>query len=411
MRPGALHERAGAQMKLALLHSSLAARGGADRWLLGVAAGMRRRRPDVQLTLVVGREDPAFPSHERARLGRVVVVKGLDRRGLRGKGRAGAVARLRSALDGVGADVVHCNDVVDPDLLEVVAATGSGVATVQDHRYFCPGPGKRMPDGALCRTLPGPECATCLPDPGYREAVLELTRRRLAALQGMAAITVLSAYMRAELVAAGLPAQRIRCTPGYVDHLPPVDADRTPRHHLFAGRLAAHKGVDVALAAAGLSRTGLPLVVAGDGPLAQQVRTAAGPRVRAVGWVDRPALAGLLSEAASLWLPSTWAEPFGIVGLEALSRGVPVIGTARGGIPEWLHDGHCGTLVPAGDAHALARAADALVSDPGLRKAQGAAGRRSVAARFTLDHCLAALESVYERVGRLRAAEVRPQPE
>ncbi|RME25761.1 MAG: glycosyltransferase [Deltaproteobacteria bacterium] len=369
-------------MKIAFLNSGLQARGGADRWLLGVVAALRASRPDVETVLLYGREDPALPPHERHRLGPGRRVRGLERRGLRAAGGAGAVARLAAVLDEVDADVVHCNDVVDPGLLSVVAATGRGVATVQDHRFFCPGPGKVLPDSRPCSDPMGSACASCLPDAGYRERMLSLTRARLSALSAMAAVTVLSRYMQQELASAGVAAT---LTPPFVDHLP-VRPPSAPRHHLFIGRLAEHKGIATAVAAG--RRTRLPLVVAGAGPV-----PVAGAR-----WVDRAELADLLSAAASVWMPGVWAEPFGIVGLEALAAGVPVIGTLRGGTGEWLEDERTGVIVPAGDVDALVRAADRLADDPTLRECLGRQGRAMVAARFSVQRSLAALWPVWEQV-------------
>ena len=378
-------------MHVCFLNGALTNGGGGDRWLFGVVAGSSRA---VRTTVLVGREDPGFPHHERVRLGEVVRIRGLDARGLRRGGR-GAAERLAAALDGLRPDVVHCNDIWDPALLEVVAATGRGVATVQDHRAFCPGPGKVLPDGSTCGHPAGPACAACLPDDAYRTRMLTLTGERLAALRRMAAVTVLSGYMRASLVQAGLDAERVHVVPPFVDHLPAAPAV-SPSHHLFVGRLAAHKGVEVALAAAERLQGGLPLVVAGDGPLRVAVASA---RVRAVGWVDRPALAALLAGAATLWMPSTWAEPFGIAGLEALAREVPVIGSGRGGMAEWLADGAVGRVVPP-EPVALATAADALAADPVRRAAMGRAGRRLVDARYTRDLALGTLGPIYEGVGR-----------
>ncbi|NOY25346.1 MAG: glycosyltransferase family 4 protein, partial [Oligoflexia bacterium] len=318
-------------MKIAFLNSGLQMRGGADRWLLNAITALRQAWPGLETTLLVGREDPALPGHEREGIGPVQRVKGLDRRGLRTSGAKAATRRLDQALDRLQPDRVHCNDIVDPDLLALVAATGRGVATVQDHRHFCPGPGKVLPDGEACTHRLGPACAACLPDAEYRARLLDLTARRLAALRQMRTVTVLSPYMQAELAAEGVQAS---VTPPMVDYLPRLPR-RPPRHHLFVGRLARHKGIHVALQAA--SMTTLPLVVAGDGPV-----DVPGSR----GWVDRRQLAELLAEAASLWVPSLWAEPFGIVGLEALTAGVPVIGTDRGGMGAWLVHEQTGLVVP-----------------------------------------------------------------
>ncbi len=369
-------------MKIAFLNSGLQARGGADRWLLGVIAAVRATRPDIETVLLFGREDPALPAHERDRLGPVRRVKGLERRGLRAAGGAGAAARLTAVLDELDADVYHCNDVVDPALLAVIAATGRGVVTVQDHRFFCPGPGKVLPDDRPCTDRMGASCAACLPDADYRDRVLALTASRLAALRAMSAVTVLSTYMQAELAAEGVTAT---VTPPFVDHLPAAPA-APARHHLFIGRLAEHKGIATALTAG--QRTRLPLVVAGAGPV----------DVPGAVWADRPALATLLSAAASVWMPGLWAEPFGIVGLEALAHGVPVIGTLRGGMGEWLQDGQTGVVVPAGDVDALVLAADRLDADPGLRQRIGGQGRALVEARFSVQRALGVLCAVWGRV-------------
>jgi glycosyltransferase involved in cell wall biosynthesis len=69
--------------------------------------------------------------------------------------------------------------------------------------------------------------------------------------------------------------------------------------------------------------------------------------------VSHPGLAPLYARARALLLPSRWQEPFGIVGLEALQYGVPVVAYDSGGIREW-HPGE--GLVPWGDVDALGRA-------------------------------------------------------
>jgi glycosyltransferase involved in cell wall biosynthesis len=65
-------------------------------------------------------------------------------------------------------------------------------------------------------------------------------------------------------------------------------------------------------------------------------------------------------------VPSLWEEVFGLVGLEFLSAGVPVIGSATGGIPEWLKDAENGFMVNAGDAEDLRAKMEMFVNDPGL---------------------------------------------
>src|SRR5207248_662901 len=98
---------------------------------------------------------------------------------------------------------------------------------------------------------------------------------------------------------------------------------------VFVGRLVSDKGVDVLLEA--LARLGdVSAVIAGDGPerhaLEEQASTLGlGGRVRFSGWVSSTEREKLFAGATVFVLPSLWEEPFGIVGLEALAAGLPVV--------------------------------------------------------------------------------------
>ena len=78
-----------------------------------------------------------------------------------------------------------------------------------------------------------------------------------------------------------------------------------------------------------------------------------------------------------------------------MAHGRPVIGTATGGIPEWLADGETGLLVPPGDAAALAAAIEALLEDPRRAAVLGARGAERVAADFTQQRYLEAIGEAY----------------
>ena len=106
-------------------------------------------------------------------------------------------------------------------------------------------------------------------------------------------------------------------------------------------------------------------------------------------------MSNLLAGARSLWLPSLWAEPFGIVGLEALHLGVPAIASDVGGVGDWLDHGKSGYIVPPGDAAALAAAAGLLDDGPTAQKL-GANGLSSVRARFDPSDLMDRLFDLYE---------------
>lgn len=318
-------------MRLLHLTDRLTARGGAHRHLGGVLDWLVQRGHEVHLA--AGEVGPApCPVHH---------VPGME-------ARTAAPVDLESLFDRIRPDVIHLHTVVNPVVLEW-AASHRSLITVQDHRYFCPGRGKWTRHGEVCRdAMTASVCESCFLERGYFEDVLGLTSRRLEAVRRLR-IVVLSHYMKKELTAAGAAADRVHVVPPFVHGLDLEAAADGPPCVLFAGRLAEHKGVHDAIDAWRRARLDLPLVAAGTGPLREELE-AAGARV--LGWLDPPALSRAFRRARALLMPSRWQEPFGIVGLEALAMGVPVVAWKSGGVGEW----HPGPLVAWGDVDALAGA-------------------------------------------------------
>ncbi len=354
-------------MRILHVTDRLSQRGGADWHLLGVLAELARQ---CEVRLVVGRDDgtTAAPCP-------VEVVEGLD---------AQTPEPVASALDALAErwhpDVVHVHNAMNPVALAWAAAR-EAVMTVQDHRSFCPGRGKLTLAGEACREpLTRAACDACFTDDAYYRRIDARTRERLDAVQRMRAITVLSHYMKGELAAAGVDASRIEVVPPFVHGLDVDAAPSGPPCVLFAGRLVAAKGADDAVAAWQRAGVGLPLVVAGTGPERQRIEAIDG--VEVLGWVPHAEVSSVYARARAVLVPSVWQEPFGIVGLEALAMGVPVVAYDSGGIREWCPpDG----LVPWRDVDALARALAEAVT----RRAVPAPG-------FDRDSLMARLRRVYD---------------
>jgi glycosyltransferase involved in cell wall biosynthesis len=172
------------------------------------------------------------------------------------------------------------------------------------------------------------------------------------------------------------------------------------RRVVFAGRLVQSKGVDVLIRAT--AAVDAELVICGDGRREPKLRALARrlgieERVSFRGWMDADALAAELAQASVVAVPSIWPEPFGIVGIEAFAAGRPAVGSATGGIPDWLKDGVCGATVPPGDVGALAGALARLLDDPQLQRTMGLAGRALVAERFSADRHVAIVLDAYRR--------------
>jgi glycosyltransferase involved in cell wall biosynthesis len=169
----------------------------------------------------------------------------------------------------------------------------------------------------------------------------------------------------------------------------------TAGYLLFLGRFSPGKGADRAVEAA--RRAGRRLILAGkvDAVDADHVRatiepTFDGEHVRYVGEVDGAAKRGLLAGADALLFPIEWDEPFGLVMVEALSSGTPVIGFRRASVPEVIEDGRTGFIVDDLD---------------GMVEAIGRIGsidrstcRQSAEARFTVPRMVDDVEAMYRSV-------------
>lgn len=157
---------------------------------------------------------------------------------------------------------------------------------------------------------------------------------------------------------------------------------------MVVSRLAAEKGVDVAIDAC---RTAdMSLVVAGEGPERASLQARAGAsRVRFVGNVDDAELAELRAGAAIAVVPSRSAETFGLAAAEAMAAGLPVVASRVGALPELVDEQG---LVPAGDAGALAQAIGRLAGD----RAAGARGLERVRTICSPERVAASLASIYD---------------
>jgi len=360
-------------MRILYLTDRLSGRGGADLHLMDVA---RQASQEASVTVASGRGALASEGIRFAR------VKGLG-----AAVEGGGLGRLPALLD--AADVVHVQNVMNPAALRMARDTGRAVVTIQDHRVFCPGPGKTLPSGRACEAeMSAAACGACFDDPAYATRTLALTAARRDAIEG-ARLVVLSAYMADELARVGLPGATV--IPPWVDTGPPAAVGEG---FVMGGRLVAHKAPLDAVAAWRLAGAPGALSVAGVGALEGALTET--PGVIALGWLSREALRGVLRGARALLFPGRWQEPFGILGVEALAEGTPVIAARVGGVPEWASAG-C-LVVPPGDTQAMAAAVRRLQAAPGEALALGRAGRAAVRARYDEASLWPLLRSVYDAV-------------
>jgi glycosyltransferase involved in cell wall biosynthesis len=218
------------------------------------------------------------------------------------------------------------------------------------------------------------------------------------------AILVASTHMHREIGCHGISGDKLHLAP-----LPNTDVSPEPAppaskrltgNILFVGRLTDVKGVHYLIQAIpkAASRLNQPirLTVAGDGPEQPRLQHLAdrlGVAVEFAGWVQTQQKADLMRQADLLAVPSLWPEPFGLVGIEAGCLGLPAVGYASGGIPDWLVGGESGELAPC-DPPTVDGLSEAIVrafASP-EHHAELCLGAWKLAQRFTLENHFAQLE-------------------
>lgn len=175
---------------------------------------------------------------------------------------------------------------------------------------------------------------------------------------------------------------------------------------LFVGRLVYYKGIDVLLEALALSRQGR-LAIVGVGPLEGTLRSHARAlgienRVEFLGALPDSRLRSLYKRARFLVLPSVApSEAFGMVQLEAMAAGRPVISTdLKSGVPYVNQHGKTGLVVPPSNPRALSAAIEELLADSQQAETLGRAAQRRVFAEFDVDRVIDAHLDLYETIRR-----------
>jgi len=257
-----------------------------------------------------------------------------------------------------------------------------------------------------------------------------------AALEMADAVIAVSKETRTDvLVHFDVDERRVHVIPNGIDaheYRPVEETDRLAAYGvptdepylLFLGRVTRQKGIIHLLAALEHLQSDLPVVLCAGAPDSEAIAREMTERVASLQrrrgkiiWidemVDRRTAIQLFSHARVFCCPSIY-EPFGIINLEAMACGTPVVASATGGIKEVVVDGETGLLVPFEQEieppheavqseafeHQLAAAIDHVVADDALNAQMAAAGRRRVEDHFSWTAIAERVASLYRDVAR-----------
>jgi glycosyltransferase involved in cell wall biosynthesis len=283
-------------------------------------------------------------------------------------------------------EVIYVNGLIGAELEEMLLQIAPTVLSIHSYHGTCISGSKTVhePTARPCHRRFGPPCLIhYFPlrcggrNPFSMWNWYRAQRERLERLPLHKRVVTHSLHMHREYLKHGIANECLPISHFLGGRLAVSDSSRAkptqpPHRLLFLGRLEALKGGQLLLealprAAAALERP-LELTFAGDGSQKERWQAEARAlvakhpnlKITFIGWVDSDRRARCLDETDVLVVPSVWPEPFGMVGLEAFARGVPVVAFAVGAIPEWLESGKSGAL--AEEAASAGGLADALAS-------------------------------------------------
>jgi len=375
-------------MRVLHVHERARFQGGVEQILYDVAAGLAARGWPQALLCADAAGDPAFAAPFSRVLAHAEAAGGFD------------------------PDVVVLHKWSDATSVESILARYPSVQVVHDHDLYCPRRHKYFPIGhQACAERAGAACVRhlCLLERREGPWPIGLTsladfRRRAAVARRAGLFVAGSRYTASELQRNGFAADRIEIiapVPAAIDGArfqPPGEYGRM----LFVGQVVRGKGLDLLLEAAARLKGDWRLDVVGDGRQLGECRQLAADRgiahrVNFAGWVPNAELDHWYRRASFTVVPSRWPEPFGMIGLESMARGRPVVAFDSGGICDWLAHEVSGLMVPSADVAALAHVLQQVITSPGLVRRLGYNAAHHCRRHFSHRGYIDAMQSALQR--------------
>jgi glycosyltransferase involved in cell wall biosynthesis len=388
--------------------------GGAERLLFDTSTELLARAHDV--SMVIARDDRRSKNPEfwPSRINRYyipeLVLPFTDRYTYTGTRRTeqyrDAKRYLQDILDIEAPDLIHVHNFPCIEVLGDIDVSAPIIRTIHSYENQCENHLKRLPDGSICTHPLGDACRDLC---GYEKSFKAV---RVRAENGFmkkrfSRLLAISSWVREVLITNGFPKEKISVLPNFTRlNYKPADVIEE-NIVLYVGRLTPEKGLLELIDSLRLVKTPTKLLVVGkDGALGQSDfqekvmhRAAeAGIEIEVEGWLVGDKLRQAYARARVVAFSSMWPEPFGLVGIEAMAQGKPVVAFDCGGVRQWLEHERTGFAVPHGDTADYARRIDQLMGDDILRAEMGARARAAAKDRFSPEAYIQSLLGIYTEV-------------
>lgn len=375
-------------MKVLHVNEHLAHKGGVETYLLALLPRLEER--EIQTAVAYSEGDPSL--HGAAHAAPAI------REASFGSERA-AEEQLTAILQTEQPTLVHVHNVQNVGALKACFDYGPTVVTTHDYRWVCPANSffyKRTQE--VCDRTCGLGCFTttltkhCVtPRPHYAAYFYHRTKWAIRHASEFAQVIAPSQGAKARYDASGFDDATTAVLPYFCELTPSSEPRPVPERPTitYLGRVAPNKGHEYFIQALGHLPDDVQGVMVGDvegdtadGLRAQATEYGCEERLELRPWASRDEVLDLLDQTTVFVFPSLWPETLGIVGIEALSRGVPVVASDLGGVREWCIDGDTGFVVPPKDPQAIAAAVQRLLDDPARLAEMGRCGIELINTRF-----------------------------
>jgi glycosyltransferase involved in cell wall biosynthesis len=322
------------------------------------------------------------------------------------------IKSLKGFVEKNNPDIIHIHSIWNIEFIKECLNLKPCLMTSHDYRWLCPDSKfywkypqcscDRTPGWACAASSLKNKCLTLRPNLMVRH-IQRINKFKQLSPKIRAIITA-SQYVANRYKKASYPVSKTHVIPYYCSFAPLKRPRPLPKQKCISiiGRTADYKGIDYFLSALGNLPNDVSGCVMGDfgakkekDILQKAISANCDKRIKLESWSDRNGVSRLLNKTSILIFPSIWPEPFGIIGLEAMSFGVPVIGSEIGGIPDWLKNGITGYLCKPKSAEEIASFANKILNDPSLMSSMGRAGQESIRKKYLPELHMKKLEHVY----------------